>query len=32
VLFVEHDQMIGAPVLDRSDQTFNTVIQPGRAE
>jgi hypothetical protein len=32
VLFVEHDQMIGALAPDRPDQTFNMAILPGRTE
>ena len=32
VLFVEHDQMIGALVPDRPDQAFNMAVLPGRAE
>ena len=32
VLFVEHNQMIGALASDRSDQTLNMAILPGRAE
>jgi hypothetical protein len=32
VLFVEHDQMIGALAPDRSDQAFNMTVLPGRAE
>src|SRR5450759_816120 len=32
VLFVEHDQMIGTLAPDRSDQTFNMAVLPGRAE
>jgi hypothetical protein len=30
VLFVEHDQMIGALAPDRPDQTFNMAVLPGR--
>jgi acetyltransferase len=32
VLFVEHNQMIGALASDRPDQTLNMAILPGRAE
>ena len=29
VLFVEHDQMIGALAPDRPDQVFNMAVLPG---
>ena len=32
VLFVEHDQMIGALAPYRPDQAFNMAVLPGRAE
>ena len=32
MLFVDHDQMIGALTPDRPDQAFNISVLPGRAE
>ena len=32
VLFIEHNQMIGALAPYRPDQTFNMAVLPGRAE
>jgi len=32
VLFVEHDQMIGAFARGRPDQAFDVAVLPGRAE
>ena len=32
MLFVDHDQMIGALTPDRPDQAFNTSVLPGCAE
>ena len=32
LLFVDHDQMIGALAPDRPDQAFNLAVLPGSAE
>ena len=32
MLFVDHDQMIGALTPDRPDQAFNMAVLPGSAE